>query len=70
VNTCRFCGRYNEPLIKYGVRHYAHAACAFEKLGAAFLDRINPSRLGELPYFELEKRGLLKEVERRMKEAP
>lgn len=45
MNTCRFCpdpeksvGHYG--LVKYGVRHYAHADCGLRVKGVAFLSTL------------------------------
>ena len=45
---CRFCNVFDPkiPLIKYGVRHYAHAEC--------FLKRKGLDGLRKLPLFQLE----------------
>ena len=40
MNVCRFCGDGDGKLIKYGVRHYAHAECGFKLLGDDFLERL------------------------------
>ena len=61
MNTCRLCGNteYVRPLIKYGVRHYAHADCALQKWGAAFFDRLKDWQLGQFPALTANKYGLL-----------
>ncbi len=49
MNTCRLCGNDDfsgDPLIKYGVRHYVHAECAFKKWGESFLDKIASVAVG------------------------
>lgn len=53
MNTCRCCKESAEhgprgPLVKYGVRHYAHAQCAMEKWGASFFDRLTPWQAGHV----------------------
>lgn len=53
MNTCRFCKDYNNaaPLFKYGVRHYAHAACGVKKFGfIPFLDKLPVHQIKALPY--------------------
>lgn len=54
MHTCRLCGDFHEhgkagALVKYSVRHYAHAQCAMEKWGAAFFDRLTPFQARQFP---------------------
>ena len=62
MNTCRICGKYDEPLFKYSVRHYAHADCAFNKWGAKFLGMIPTHQICRLPYRAVKRAGLELEV--------
>lgn len=67
--TCRLCHGYEttaRPLFRYSIRHYVHQTCAFEKWGAAFLDMLPVHELGKLAFLDLQDRGLLEEVRRRM----
>ena len=60
AGTCRLCKDfYREvPLIKYSVRHYAHADCALKKWGAAFFDRLTPWQCAhQFPYMVAVKFG-------------
>ena len=76
MNTCRFCkksefdgrqkGKYR--LVKYGVRHYAHADCGLKALGAEFFDRLTPWECTQFPYFAAKAAGLAKELFRRCDE--
>ena len=54
MSTCRVCGGYLEPagnpLIKYSLRHYAHAECGLKKWGDAFFDRMHPWQARNFPY--------------------
>ena len=57
---CRFCGprgggKYR--LIKYGVRHYAHADCGLAKKGRAFLDALTDWQCTQFPYFAAKDAG-------------
>lgn len=65
MNTCRVCKQqvFDGSLFKYGTRHYAHGRCGIEKFGAAFLEMIPKHMVGRLPYFALEKAGLLERAE-------
>lgn len=64
MNTCRLCKNWDEPLFKYGVRHYVHAECGFKRWGAEFLDMIPEHQIQRLPYLQIPK-DLRTEVERR-----
>jgi hypothetical protein len=69
--TCRFCHGYEStarPLFRYSIRHYTHQTCGFAKWGAAFLDKLSPHDLGHLAFMDLQDRGLLDEVRRRIEE--
>jgi hypothetical protein len=43
-----------------------HQSCGFDKWGPAFLDRLYAHQLGKLAFMDLERRGLLEEVRRRI----
>lgn len=58
MNTCRFCKEQTDAeLVKYGVRHYAHADCAMKEVGAAFFDRLTPWQATQFPYFAARRAG-------------
>ena len=57
MNICRFCKEYGDDLVKYGVRHYAHADCAMKEVGAAFFDRLTPWQATKFPYFAAKRAG-------------
>ena len=59
MNTCRLCKKSDEPLFKYGVRHYCHAHCGLGKWGAEFLQMLPAHMIGQLPWRALEGAGLL-----------
>jgi len=65
MNTCRFCGHsdYDRgehyPLVKYGVRHYAHADCGLKAKGVAFLDSLTDWQCTRFPYRAAQDFGLL-----------
>jgi hypothetical protein len=59
MNTCRFCKNHDQDqLVKYGVRHYAHAKCGLKAMGAAFFDRLTPWQATQFPYFAAKDAGL------------
>jgi hypothetical protein len=69
MTTCRVCGegasleRARGKLIKYGVRHYAHADCALTRWGASFFDRLRDWPLKRFPAMNAERAGLLQALE-------
>jgi len=66
MNTCRFCKEQTtDHLIKYGVRHYAHARCGLKAQGAAFLDNLTDWQCGQFPYFVAKEFGLEGVIETR-----
>lgn len=63
MSTCRFCGGYEDqgskyPLIKYSVRHYAHADCGLKAKGVAFFDLLHDWQIEQFPYFAARDLGL------------
>lgn len=53
MSTCRFCKlpEQRAKLIKYGVRHYAHAKCGFDAKGKAFIDALTDWQCySQMPY--------------------
>lgn len=51
-NTCRLCKntRVNDTLLRYGIRHYCHAECGFDRWGDEFLRKIPNFEIGCIPY--------------------
>lgn len=72
MNTCRFCGgcESHNDLIKYGVRHYAHAKCGLQAKGAAFFDSLHDWQIRNFPYFAAKDAGLEGELMRRFDAIP
>lgn len=68
MSICRICKKYDEPLFKYSVRHYAHGRCGLEKWGAEFLDMIPEHMIPELPYFAVLDTGLKEVFQKRYSE--
>lgn len=71
--TCRLCKKHEETyrhgrpnLFKYGVRHYAHAACGLAKWGADFFGMLPDHVLRQFPAPVAWNAGLLAELERRV----
>lgn len=74
MNTCRVCGLTNldhtgsrYPLIKYGVRHYAHADCALRKWGKDFFLRLSRWQASQFPALAAAEFGLLDALRERIK---
>lgn len=65
MNTCRFCKGYGDDLVKYGVRHYAHAKCALEAKGAAFFDYLTDWQCTRFPVIAAKRAGVLTELKAR-----
>jgi hypothetical protein len=71
MSTCRFCKEYGDNLLKYEVRHYAHAKCLLDAKGAAAFDFFHRWQLEhEWPYGPIVKAGLQKEFEARLRSLP
>ena len=58
MSTCRFCKSYEGPMIMYGARHYAHAACMLERWGADTWARLHTWQLLNFPYSTACRAGL------------
>jgi hypothetical protein len=70
MSTCRFCKEDSGTLLKYEVRHYAHAKCLLDAKGAAAFDYFLPWQLeNQWPYLPIVKAGLVKEFEARIAQA-
>ena len=65
---CRFCkdNASKFKLIKYAVRHYAHADCGLRHKGAGFFDLLKGWQLENVPYFAATKTGFAEELEQRI----
>ena len=57
---CRFCTMWDPkvPLIKYGVRHYAHAECFLRRKGIAGLKGLSLYQLETFPIMTVLKVGI------------
>jgi hypothetical protein len=71
MSTCRLCDDWRTnattgPLVKYSVRHYAHADCALTRWGAGFFDRLALWPLMNFPAHAAARHGLLGELEARI----
>lgn len=64
--TCTLCREQDTDLIKYGVRHYAHAACLLKAKGAAAFDLLADHQLRAFPALVAHDHDLLPELERRI----
>jgi hypothetical protein len=65
IYTCRICHGHigdDDPVIRYGIRHYVHPTCYLNDDRP--LTALSPGQLRQLPYFLLEQKGLLDEVKR------
>jgi hypothetical protein len=51
-NTCRFCkdNDLNRTVFRYGIRHYCHAECGFQRWGNEFLQKIPAHEIGNIPF--------------------
>jgi hypothetical protein len=75
MNTCRFCQKasyedHKYPMVKYGVRHYAHADCALKARGAAFFARLTPWQLTTFPALAAFETDLLDALRAAIAERP
>lgn len=61
--TCRFCGQsaHAGRLVKYEVRHYAHADCYLDRKP---LSSLQPWQVGQISWRVLRQRGLIEEAAR------
>ena len=71
MSQCRFCKDYDESqLVKYEVRHYAHASCLMKAKGAAAFDYFSAWQLEtQWPYLPVIRAGLQKEFDAALVEA-
>jgi len=50
-HTCRFCKKYDGPMVHYGPRHWAHPECGIERFGAsAFLGKLHSWQINYFPW--------------------
>lgn len=51
-NSCRLCKKQDvhRLVLRYGVRHYCHAECGFERWGDDFLRKVYTYEIGQIPY--------------------
>jgi hypothetical protein len=72
LHTCRLCGDWHEhergPMVRYAVRHWAHADCALKKWGAKFFDRLHLWQLENFPALIANRHGLYEELGKRIKD--
>ena len=56
MSTCRFCGEwgFQDDLVKYGTRHYAHANCYLAKRGLEGLETLSLHQLETFPVLMLK----------------
>ena len=57
---CRFCKETapQSELVKYGVRHHAHAVCLYQRQGIGALDELHTWQLRHLPIVALMGAGV------------
>lgn len=57
---CRFCKESSpqSEMVKYGVRHHAHAVCLYQHRGIGALDELHPWQLRHLPIVALMGAGV------------
>jgi hypothetical protein len=68
-SKCRFCGKTGEDLVKYGVRHYAHAKCGLAREGVKFLDRLPLAELESFPALATSEFGLFETFMEKVEDA-
>jgi hypothetical protein len=71
MSTCRFCkqgeGGDHYRMIKYEVRHYAHADCGLKAKGVEFLAHLTDWQCTQFPYLAAHEAGpaVVEELDRR-----
>ena len=73
LNQCRLCHRWEcsvetGPMLKYGVRHYAHASCGLSRWGIEWLDKQPKWVMGQFPIFSAQHLGILDYLRKRVAE--
>jgi hypothetical protein len=63
MSTCRFCKQYGANLVKYEVRHYAHAKCGLAAKGVAFFATLTDWQCTQFPYLAAHNAGPAVEAE-------
>lgn len=74
-NTCRLCKKadyepHKYPMIRYAVRHNAHADCALRRWGKEFFARLTPWQLKQFPALAAHECGLLPTLVDAIEERP
>ena len=71
MSQCRFCKDDDQnQLVKYEVRHYAHASCLMKAKGAKAFDYFGAWQLEtQWPYLPVIRAGLQKEFDAALAEA-
>lgn len=50
-HTCRFCKKFEGPMVHYGVRHWAHPECGIANFGAAaFFQKLHAWQINDFPW--------------------
>lgn len=65
-NTCRLCHKFDEHLVRYGIRHYAHADCGLQKWGAQFFNKLSQYECEQFPAMVASRHKLLPALEARL----
>ena len=73
LNQCRLCHRWEcsvetGPMLKYGVRHYAHARCGFVRWGVDWFNKQPRWVMEQFPYFTAKALGIEKYLRERLAE--
>lgn len=75
MSTCRLCGggelEVGEKgrLVKYGVRHFAHAQCGLRKWQSGFFARLSEWQLRQFPVLYAQREGLGEALQGALNEA-
>jgi hypothetical protein len=62
MRICRFCKEHGDNLVKYEIRHYAHAKCGLKAKGAAFFDHLTDWQCTRFPALAAKDAGFLTEL--------
>jgi hypothetical protein len=66
TNRCRLCEVTTGDLVKYGIRHYAHAECALTKWGSLFFNKLTQHQCEQFPALVAHRHKLLPALEARI----
>lgn len=58
LRVCQFCGSLGLSLVKYGVRHYAHATCLVKAKGEEYAINLPLGAIVHLTLDSLSKKGM------------